>query len=120
MSSLIEEILKKYLNLKFKPYYSLDQKIEDFNLDSAQAGFGAEQDIEENMKSKPIGANKSARPDNRYPPKSANRNGGYPQPNLQQTATTLKCWHCEADSYDLCAATGYEEQCHANEVKFTL
>ena len=41
---------------------------------------------------------------------------GYPQPNLQVTATGLKCWHCEADSYELCSATGYEEVCHSNEV----
>merc|ERR1711935_62288 len=104
----------------YQPYYSLDQNIEDFNLDSAQAGFGAETDIEENMKSKPIGAIKSTRPDNRYPPSSSNRNGGYPQPNLEQTATGLKCWHCEADSYELCSATGYEEQCHANEERCEL
>ena len=71
-----------------KAYYPLDQKIDQFNLDSTQAGFGAEQDIEETPdelslpddlpveKSKPIGNVKKPKQDNRYPPVNDTR---YPQ-----------------------------------------
>ena len=38
---------------------------------------------------------------------------------MATTPTSLKCWHCEADSYELCGQTGYEEQCHANQVGLT-
>lgn len=43
-------------------------------------------------------------------------NGAYTgQTGGSYGAAGLKCWHCEADSYELCGQTGYEESCHANE-----
>ena len=47
---------------------------------------------------------------------SSSSGGGYGATGMTAPAAALKCWHCEADSYELCGQTGYEEPCHSNQV----
>ena len=123
----------------------MDQQLADLNVDSTEQGFGGELDTAEILpnnvqkshdldKKEQRQQEREAAKDVRNYGGSSNGTGGtsgtygtgstggtstgdgYGSTGMTEPAAALKCWHCEADSYELCGQTGYEEPCHANQV----
>ena len=96
------------------PVYSLDDK--------EVTGFGIEEDTPENgdpdfmpidgQRQQPV--TKPQQGGRNY----NNNNNNNNQPDNE--TSPIKCWHCEADSFDLCGQTGYEESCRPNEVNILI
>ena len=49
---------------------------------------------------------------NAYQQNNNNQYGNNPAP-----ANTLKCWHCDANSFEECATKGMEKTCQGHQVK---
>ena len=88
--------------------------------DKEVTGFGIEADTPENGDPDfmPIDGQRQQPKQPQQQHRNYNNNGNNNNSNEQPDNETspIKCWHCEADSFDLCGETGYEESCHANEV----